>query len=127
MIKYSTEYEPNTEKDSTVIKIKIIETIEYYETGELEYTSRERNGDEDGKCFEYWKNGFVKMKEEFKNGLENGTFVDYYENGNVEWQAEMKDGEYHGKQYHCNQEGKLIKTETWEDGKLIKTEIPKQE
>ncbi|WP_338815531.1 hypothetical protein V9L05_23390 (plasmid) [Bernardetia sp. Wsw4-3y2] len=126
IIKYSTEYEPSTEKDSTVIKIKIIETIEYYETGELKYTSKEKNGDEDGKWFEYWKNGFVKMKEEFKNGLENGTFIDYYENGNVEWQAEMKDGEYDGKQYHCNQEGKVTKIETWKNGKLIKTEIPNQ-
>ncbi len=127
IIKFNRGYEPHEKKDSVFVEIRILETMKYYETGELESITKERNGNEDGKQIYFYKNGFIEYKEEYQNGEENGTFIDYYENGNAEWQAEMKDGEYHGKQYHCNQEGKVTKIETWEKGKLIKTEIPNQE
>lgn len=127
IIKYNREYELKEGKDSVFIEIKVLETMEYYETGELESIIKERNRKKDGKQIYFYKNGFIEYKEEYKNGVENGLFLDYYENGNAEWQAEMKDGEYDGKQYHCNQEGKITKIQTWKKGKLIKTEIPNQE
>ena len=126
IIKYNKEYESH-EKDNYFIEINVLEIMKYYETGELESITKERNGNEDGKQIYFYKNGFIEYEEEYKNGIENGLFLDYYENGNIEKRAEMKSGEYNGKYYHWNSKGELTKIETWENGKLIKTEIPNQE
>ncbi|RKR82579.1 antitoxin component YwqK of YwqJK toxin-antitoxin module [Mucilaginibacter gracilis] len=97
---------------------------EYYKTGELKCVKHLNNhNDLDGSYIEYWPNGFFKYVGEYKVNRKDGMFHDYYENGNFKFEGVFKNDYAEGKHYYCNEQGKIIKIETWKHDKLIATEL----
>ncbi len=110
--------------DNSYTTIHTDNVSEYYETGELSCVKTLNNDDElTGKYTEYWPNGFVKVSGEYKEDKKNGTFIEYYENGNTKFEGIIKDDVPQDKQYFLNQQGKVIKIETWKKGVLVSTEM----
>jgi antitoxin component YwqK of YwqJK toxin-antitoxin module len=97
--------------------------LEYYPTGELKRIKTVNEDDEEtGKHIEYWENGFVMTEGEYEKGIKNGIFREYYENGNTKFEGIFKNDVPVGNHYFSNEKGKNIKIETWNKGKLKKTE-----
>lgn len=117
-------YIPIKDKDGSVGLIYADLVHEYYETGELKCVKHLNNYHYlDGSYIEYWPNGFFKYVGEYKVNRKDGMFHDYYENGNFKFEGVFKDDHPHGKQYYCNEQGKIIKIEIWKNKKLISTEL----
>ncbi|AFM03088.1 hypothetical protein Fleli_0624 [Bernardetia litoralis DSM 6794] len=121
------DYQYKLDDEDDYIRIRYDKIVEYYETGELAGVSNAVNDEFEGKYIEFWANGFPMLKQEYKNDLLEGESSEYYENGNTKFIGLFKSDKQEGKHYHYNEEGKITKIETWKNGELIKTEIPKQE
>lgn len=96
---------------------------EYYETGILKCLKTVNEaGLPTSRYVEYWANGFVKMEGNYRGGKKEGVFREYYENGNTKFEGVIKSDIPQDKQYFLNEKGSVTKVETWEKGKLVKTE-----
>jgi antitoxin component YwqK of YwqJK toxin-antitoxin module len=71
---------------------------------------------------EFFKNGQVKFKTQYNKKV-GFTSYEYYENGQLKQKSiNKKDGKKDGIGEYYDENGKLIKKETYKDGVLIKTE-----
>lgn len=71
-------------------------TIDYFETGPMEFRSLTVNDQYEGTWHTWYSNGKVKQIGQWKNGQRNGIYKTYHTNGKPEFFAHFLDGEKHG-------------------------------
>ena len=67
----------------------------------------------------YHKNGKIDYRVNYKNGKLDGLWQIYYENGQLHETGNYKDGQQDGFWEYFEEDGSLLKTETWNNMKLI--------
>ena len=99
---------------------KNIHTFKFYENGDLKIENiiNENNKTEDEFYKEYYPNGFLKLEKHTINGNKFGIYREYYENGNIKYESVFKNNIPVKKQYFNNEDGTVLKIETWKKGKL---------
>ncbi|WP_242083868.1 toxin-antitoxin system YwqK family antitoxin [Aestuariivivens sediminis] len=95
---------------------------EFYPNGNLEFKGVYVEGEKDGLFEEYYENGQLKRKINFKKGKKDGIWEQYHPNGEVWGEGHHKVGRMIGEWTYYDENGKQHLTETYENGKLIKTE-----
>jgi antitoxin component YwqK of YwqJK toxin-antitoxin module len=71
----------------------------------------------------YYENGNIRLLANYDNGLVAGNFTEFHENGKISESGFYGNGlKKDGVWTYFDEQGKLTKTETYENGKLINTE-----
>jgi antitoxin component YwqK of YwqJK toxin-antitoxin module len=71
----------------------------------------------------YYENGNIRLLANYDNGLVAGSFTEFHENGKISESGFYGNGlKKDGVWTYFDEQGKLTKTETYENGKLINTE-----
>ncbi|MFY7937522.1 MAG: toxin-antitoxin system YwqK family antitoxin [Flavobacterium sp.] len=103
---------------------KKVHTLQFDENGDLKSENIVYENDdtliEDYR--EYYSNGFLKVEMHTLNGSKNKLYREYFENGNIKYEGFFKNDYPIKKQYFYNEDGTLMKVETWKKQKLIETE-----
>ncbi|ENA1795735.1 hypothetical protein ABF176_002585 [Flavobacterium psychrophilum] len=97
---------------------------EFYENGDLKIENiiiEDENNIETEIYKEYYNNGFLKTEKTLKNNSKNGIYREYFENGNAKHEGKFKDDKPIEKQYFYNENGTILKIETWKKNILINT------
>lgn len=69
----------------------------------------------------YFKNDKIIRSGNFVKGKEEGRWKYFYGNGNLQYESSFVNGLREGEQLSYNENGKLIETEQYKNGKLIST------
>lgn len=125
IIKYKYVYDTGTHENET-IQTDVIETVkEFYQAGGIASEYIEGYEGYYGQYIEYHSNGQVKLKENYHLGSCEGEHIEYYKNGRVKRISTYKNDELNGEVQIFNESGKLLITEIWEAGNLVKTQNKK--
>jgi uncharacterized protein len=120
--KYSTFTYYNLKENEKHNSRHFIATVSiFYITGELQELYHEEKNELQGEYKKFWQNGFLQYEATFENGVEEGIVKEYYDNGLRESETVYKNGEKHGKSFLYSKDGKVINTETWDNGILKKS------
>jgi antitoxin component YwqK of YwqJK toxin-antitoxin module len=101
-----------------------VHTFQFYQNGDLksENLVNYDNTTEIEDYKEYYPSGFLKLNKYTVNGNKNKVYKEFFENGNVKYEGFFKNDYPIKKQYFYNENGTIMKIETWKKQKLIKTE-----
>jgi antitoxin component YwqK of YwqJK toxin-antitoxin module len=84
---YITEYFKNGNKKAIIFcdesQPEDLYVQEWYENGQLEFTSQLKSGRYDGFCKRFFENSQLKKYWEMREGIHHGVSKEYYENGQV--------------------------------------------
>ncbi len=94
---------------------------EWYENGVLKFNAYWQNGKGHGLWEYYHENGVLRQEEFYNLDIPTGIFRDFYSNGQLKTKSTWLNGKKHGVWLYYNETGMSLKTETYEDGKLIST------
>jgi antitoxin component YwqK of YwqJK toxin-antitoxin module len=94
---------------------------EFYENGDLKIENIivEEENDIIEYYKEYYRNGFLKTEKTLKNNSKNGIYREYFENGNAKYEGKFNDDKPIEKQYFYNENGTILKIETWKKNRMI--------
>jgi len=94
----------------------------YFESGELDFVVEFKNGIKHGKYKNYHKNGVLEEEGYFINGNLHGKNKIYFENGQLMIEQNIIDGDLdpNGIKNEYDKYGKLISSENYKDGKVVK-------
>lgn len=95
---------------------------EYFADGSLKLEAEYVNGIVEGKVHTYYDSGSKYQIFNIKNGKPDGEQLIFYVSGAIQATLHMMEGIKDGKQEFYSLDGKLVKTETWENDKLITKE-----
>ena len=104
----------------TINKVCIGIASRFYENGKIEKIIPIINWKREGICKIFYENGHLKYVSEYKNDKLNGIAKGYYENGIINYYGTTIDSLKDGKFNYFDEKGKLIITENYRKGKLIK-------
>lgn len=112
-------------KTITIKDRNTMETIEikdFYNSGNLLYSSVEANGKKQGKEIWYYENGQIKCERVWVDGKINGTETLYFEDGSVKMTHNYIDGKLDGEEFWYYENGEMKGKVIWDKDKLIKEE-----
>ena len=94
----------------------------YFESGKLDCINEYKNGVKHGKFKNYFKNGVLEEEGYLINGNLHGKNKIYFENGQLRIEQNIIDGylDPNGIKNEYNKYGKLISSENYKDGKIVK-------
>ena len=108
----TVDHKEETENESTLSRTGLQK--DYYENGQLKITGRLNNdGLKDGVWTSYFENGQKNSESNFKAGINNGFSMIWYPNGNVRYFGDYTNGNKSGTWTFYNEEGKVVKTESF--------------
>jgi antitoxin component YwqK of YwqJK toxin-antitoxin module len=102
----------------------------YYENGQLKSIGNYESfgGEKNGGWKYYYENGQLKSEGRFLSGFRVSEWKYYHENGSLECNGIYEYGEIKvGEWIYNDDEGVIIKTELWGEGKLIETKNSSEE
>ena len=71
---------------------------------------------------EYHNNGNVFIKgQRNSKGEREGLWELFYSNGNIHWRTSFKDDKIDGTEKFYDEQGNIVETRLWKNGKLIET------
>ena len=108
------------ERYSAGIKQGISNT--FYPDGILAETVSWVNGKREGIWEQYFTDGKIKLRGNFKEDEKEGPFLIFFLNGKTMLSGQYRHGHQHGLWIFYSETGKILKKETFENGKLLKTE-----
>lgn len=79
------------------------------------------NGLAQGLVKNWFEDGKIKVETNFKDGLKNGSSTEWFTNGQKFFEGNFKEGKEDGKSYVWDREGKLLKEEKHDFGKLVES------
>ena len=92
---------------------------QYHDNGQLECKKAFIDGELEGLVEWFRENGQLEYRGNYKDGKEDGPYETFYENGQLNSRGNFIDGELDGLFERFDEVGNLIKTELWENGKII--------
>jgi antitoxin component YwqK of YwqJK toxin-antitoxin module len=138
-------------KGAYVGKTKVGEWLYYDEEGDLSQKESYLNGRVNGRAFTYYKNQQIAREQDFVEGVKNGMCKDYFKGGKPKFDATFLDGNLDGKVTHYfpngsewqrgqykasvkdgkwlyfDENGLLLRIETFNLGKLVETKVIEEE
>jgi len=106
--------EPNTNTTSTIVATSTKDYQEFYETGELKIEGDYDNDEErNGVWVSYYDNGTKWSESNYSHGLRSGHSITFYPNGNIRYVGEYKADKQFGKWTFYDEEGNLVKEESY--------------
>ncbi|NJN26368.1 MAG: hypothetical protein HC819_10515 [Cyclobacteriaceae bacterium] len=94
----------------------------YFEGGQLMTETNYQNDLITGISKEYYENGSLKSETSYKFGRKHGLYREWFENQQLKIAGQMAGNKKVDSWIYYDQHGKKIKTEFFENNKLIKTE-----
>jgi len=92
----------------------------WFENGQKGFERNFRNGEEEGLWTEWYENGQKNWEGNYKNGNLEGLWTEWFKNGQKKYELHLKGGKKEGLFTTYDEEGSVIKTETYKDGELVK-------
>jgi len=82
-----------------------------------------KNGKRDGVMTEYWESSKTpKRVVRYRDGSVDGPVTEYYQSGKIKRKVSIKNEAYHGEERLYNEDGKVVQTRYWIDGKVVTEE-----
>ena len=94
--------------------------ITYHENGQKSTEGLFKNSNKEGVWTDWHDNGQKRSEGTYKDGKEEGAFTAWHDNGQKCFEGPYKDGKPEGIWTEWDDKGNVTKTETWENGELIK-------
>ncbi|HPI04024.1 MAG TPA: hypothetical protein PLB12_01610 [Candidatus Goldiibacteriota bacterium] len=92
----------------------------YYPSGKLLAEMPMVKGLKHGKIIWYYESGDIKTTQEVKRGAADGRIIFYYEGNIKEHEGVIKNGKRIGEFKYYDRQGKLIKSEFYSNGSVVK-------
>ncbi len=97
---------------------------EWHENRQKKYEVNWVHGEKKGLATEWHENGEKKSETNYvKRGQwceEHGLWLEWHVNGQKQTEGNVVDGKQHGEWKHFDEQGELTKTETYDNGELVK-------
>ena len=119
---FEKDYQLNPSKDVRAgynvlhYTLELREEKEYYDSGELQYTSNYVDDLKQGEWKEYYKSGELKSTANYVNSKLQGEWKRYYDSGELESTENYVDGLAQGEYKYYWESGELNRTATYVDG-----------
>jgi antitoxin component YwqK of YwqJK toxin-antitoxin module len=85
----------------------------WFENGQKNRETNFKGGKGDGLVTGWYEDGQKELEGSYKGGKLEGLFITWYENGQKEFEGNFNDGKLEGLWTGCNEEGNVIKNETY--------------
>lgn len=95
----------------------------FYNSGQKLEESEWKGGKQEGKYQVFYKTGAPYMQCKFSNNLRNGLCLSYFPNGKLELEAHYKNSLRTGDWKYYNEDGVLLYTLKYNEGKLLNPEV----
>jgi hypothetical protein len=116
-----TQEDSGTVEEGAVIEVDVIE-VDESELGyaDMKYT---RGGQPfSGRAVKHYDDGSMAQRFSLVDGLYDGVAEEWYENGNKKVETHYKTGKRHGDNTYWYEDGRVMKTQFWQDDQLIRDE-----